>query len=600
MPQTPREGRPIGSGYTLTSLIGGGAMGQVWRGTTRSGEPVAIKILRPELTGDPEFISRFLSEAQILTRLNHPNLVRVSDLVAEGSSLSIVMELLSGPDLRTELRRLGTFTPGEALNITDQLLAGLGAIHAAGIVHRDLKPENVLVNVTPNGTGLTITDFGISRLIEQGPGARSTSVIGTPEYMAPELADGEIPTPQSDLYAMGIMLYEFVTGITPFTGGSPLAVLRRHVDQVPAQPAGVPDSLWALITTMIAKRPADRPRSTDEVRARIAQIAPLLGEAPRLQPLGAPPAPAASISSTQMVNARPDADPGRSTDVNKKRKRWVLPVAAVAAFVLILGAAGGIWALTRPGSATETVANPAGTPVATTAAPTSTRTSDRTPTPTGTPSPGSNRGAVPAVTGLTLASATTTLRGEGFRVEIKEVLDDTKPDATVVEQSPVEGEPAPDGVVTLTVSRKAVGVWLADQPILEGYAQSGSVNINGEAFPHGIYASVGPSGSSWQYDLGRQYRTLNTRVGLTDDSDSGALIRYEILLDGRPVFTKDMRLGESEDLELDVTGALRLKISGTIIERSRGWQRVNLGMGDPQLLGLPAEIQTTPTATPSR
>src|SRR4051794_31593500 len=157
---------PLGSRYLLGAAIGSGAMGQVLRATTRDGEPVAIKVLRPELSSDPGVVSRFLQERHILEGLTEPHLVRVRDLVAEGSKLAIVMDLVEGPDLRTELARRGTFPAIQAAEIVDGVLAGLAAVHAAGVVHRDVKPENVLLS---GGlpSGVRLTDFGVAKLVEE-------------------------------------------------------------------------------------------------------------------------------------------------------------------------------------------------------------------------------------------------------------------------------------------------------------------------------------------------------------------------------------------------------------------------------------------------
>jgi hypothetical protein len=274
--------QPLGSRYVLHELLGRGAMGQVFRGTVRaSGARVAVKVLKPELVSDTEVVARFFRERSILTSIHHPNVAGVLDLVVEGDTLGIVMELVDGQDLRRYLRRRGTLPPAEAVHLVCQLLHGLAAVHAAGIVHRDVKPENVLLS----GQGdLKLTDFGVSRLSYGASLTKMTSLIGTPEYMAPELAEHDRATPAADLYSTGIVLYEMLAGRTPFAGGHPIAVLRRQMEQRPAPIAGVPAELWAQIDSLLAKDPRSRPGSAAALN-RLAPLQAMLAGRPALPPM---------------------------------------------------------------------------------------------------------------------------------------------------------------------------------------------------------------------------------------------------------------------------------------------------------------------------
>ena len=237
-----------------------------------SGDEVAIKVFRPELADDPELITRFVQERSALCGLYHPNLVRVHDLVIEGGSAAIVMDLVVGTDLRAVLGRHGTLPPAEATKIVSEVLSALAVVHAKGIVHRDIKPENILLGVAGE---VRLTDFGIARL-SQGPSlTRLSGLIGTPDYMAPELAEGHRAEPSADIYATGIVLYELLTGSTPFTGGHPVAVLRRHIEAPPPRPDGVPDELWDVVATMLDKDPEGRPTAHELVH-RLDAIAPKL------------------------------------------------------------------------------------------------------------------------------------------------------------------------------------------------------------------------------------------------------------------------------------------------------------------------------------
>jgi serine/threonine protein kinase len=278
--------QPLGSRYVLHELLGRGAMGQVFRGTVRgSGAAVAVKVLKPELVSDSEVVARFFRERSILTSINDPHVAQVLDLVVEGDTLGIVMELVQGPDLRRYLRARGTLPSAEAVALTGQLLQGLTAVHAAGVVHRDVKPENVLVSTVRGGVVLKLTDFGVSRLSYGASLTKVTSLIGTPEYMAPELADHDTATPAADLYSAGIVLYEMLAGRTPFAGGHPLAVLRRQVDQAPPPVPGVPAELWAEIESLLAKDPRARPGSAAAALGRLAPLQHRLDGIPPLPPL---------------------------------------------------------------------------------------------------------------------------------------------------------------------------------------------------------------------------------------------------------------------------------------------------------------------------
>jgi serine/threonine protein kinase len=230
-------------------------MGQVYRASVRDGgAPVAVKILKPELVSDPDVVARFFQERTILTAISHPHVVRVIDLVVEGETIGIVMELVEGQDLRRVLRAR-TLPPAQAVSLTCQLLDGLTAVHAAGIIHRDIKPENVLADASGEQMRLKVTDFGVARLSYGASLTKLSSLIGTPEYMAPEVADHDTAAPATDLYSAGIVLYEMLCGRTPFAGGHPPAVLRRHVDQAPPPIPGVPPELWAQIELLLAKDP---------------------------------------------------------------------------------------------------------------------------------------------------------------------------------------------------------------------------------------------------------------------------------------------------------------------------------------------------------
>ncbi|WP_165990297.1 serine/threonine-protein kinase, partial [Streptomyces sp. YIM 98790] len=281
--------RPVGSKYLLEEPpLGRGATGTVWRGRRREaageeaavpghpGEWVAIKVLKEELAQDPDVVMRFLRERSVLLRLGqdgHGNIVRFRDIVVEGDLLALVMDLVEGPDLHRYLHENGALTPVAAALITAQIADALAAAHARGVVHRDLKPANVLLATDrdPASGGEVLrpmlTDFGIARLADSPGVTRTHEFIGTPSYVAPETAEGREQTSAVDIYGVGVLLYELVSGRTPFSGGTALEVIQRHLVEPPSRPEGVPDPLWTVIDRCLRKRPDERPGAESLARA---------------------------------------------------------------------------------------------------------------------------------------------------------------------------------------------------------------------------------------------------------------------------------------------------------------------------------------------
>jgi serine/threonine protein kinase len=276
--------RVLGSRYILASVVGRGAMGEVWQGQSRAeGDQVAVKILRAELADDPALVARFVQERSILLGLSGPHLVAIRDMVLEGDTLAIVMEYVPGSDLRRFLIRNQTLPPALAAELVAQICDGLAIVHAAGVIHRDLKPENVLLDLTdPTAPIAKVSDFGVSR-ITYGPRlTQLTGLIGTPEYMAPEVAEQGPATPAADLYSAGILLYELLAGRTPFAGGHPVAVLRRHLEASPPPIAGLPGELWTMIESLLAKEPAERPLGAAVVAEHLRALSADLRDLPAL------------------------------------------------------------------------------------------------------------------------------------------------------------------------------------------------------------------------------------------------------------------------------------------------------------------------------
>ncbi|WP_179382164.1 serine/threonine-protein kinase [Streptomyces sp. SA15] len=252
----------IAGRYRLHDPIGRGAMGEVWRGFDETlGRTVAVKLLLPQ-GSDPTSASRFRLEAQTAGRLNHPHVVGVYDFGEYDGRLFLVMELVEGDSLARRLTTAGPLSVEEVARIASQAAAGLAAAHQQGIVHRDIKPANLLLDA--DGT-LKIGDFGIARFVDDPSGALTTTgqIVGTSLYLAPERALGQNAGPASDVYALGCVLYQLLTGKPPFRADSAVAILHQHLDAAPEPPrqlvAGLPPAFENYLLGLLAKQPEDRP-----------------------------------------------------------------------------------------------------------------------------------------------------------------------------------------------------------------------------------------------------------------------------------------------------------------------------------------------------
>ncbi|WP_441245862.1 serine/threonine-protein kinase [Kitasatospora sp. McL0602] len=318
--------RKIGSRYTVHQVIGRGSAGTVWLGDGPDG-PVAVKLLREDLASDQVLVGRFVQERAALTSLDHPRVVGVRDMVVDGDDLALVMELVQGTDLRSRLEREGVLAPQAAVSVIADVADGLAAAHAAGIVHRDVKPENVMLDlVSPPGPGgaprAKLTDFGIARLVDAPRRTRATRIIGTPDYLAPEIIEGLEPRAAVDIYALATVLYELLTGFTPFGGGHTGAVLRRHVTETIPPVPGLPDGLWRIIAECLAKAPASRLRAA-ELAERLREQLPALAGLPPLAVPAQHTAPAEeTLTPGEAVYAEIDAGPG----THRRRRGPAVPL----------------------------------------------------------------------------------------------------------------------------------------------------------------------------------------------------------------------------------------------------------------------------------
>ncbi|MER5985254.1 serine/threonine-protein kinase [Streptomyces sp. NPDC001787] len=313
--------RNIGSRYTAHQILGRGSAGTVWLGEGPEG-PVAIKLLREDLASDQELVGRFVQERTALLGLDHPQVVSVRDLVVDGNDLALVMTLVRGTDLRTRLDRERRLAPEAAVAIIADVADGLAAAHAAGVVHRDVKPENILLDMEgPLGPGgshpALLTDFGVAKLIDTPGRTKSTKIIGTPDYLAPEIVEGLPPRAAVDIYALATVLYELLAGFTPFGGGHPGAVLRRHVTETVVPLPGIPEELWQLLVQCLAKAPASRLRAS-ELALRLRELLPLLS--------GIPPLDVDEPDAGEAEPQPPAYDEQQYTPAEEPRRRGAVPL----------------------------------------------------------------------------------------------------------------------------------------------------------------------------------------------------------------------------------------------------------------------------------
>jgi serine/threonine-protein kinase len=317
---SPRVGVTLSGRYRLQRLIATGGMGQVWEAVdSRLGRRVAIKVLKQEYSSDPEFIERFRAEARTVAMLNHPGIAAVHDygeteMDGEGRTAYLVMELVNGEPLNSVIKRTGRLSLRHALDMLEQTGRAMQVAHAAGLVHRDVKPGNILI--TPTGQ-VKLTDFGIAKAVDAAPVTQTGMVMGTAQYIAPEQALGEDATAASDVYSLGVVGYEAVSGKRPFTGDGALTVAMKHIKEQPAPlPPDLPPNVRELIEITLVKNPGMRYRSGGQFADAVAAVrsgrrpprpnsAPTIKATPAAIPGAAKRTPAAVDAARAAAAARP-------------------------------------------------------------------------------------------------------------------------------------------------------------------------------------------------------------------------------------------------------------------------------------------------------
>ena len=370
--QDPLTGLKIGE-YELRQRIGVGGMGLVYEGIQPLiGKRVAVKVLRPELAAAEEQVARLLAEARAVNAIRHRGIVDIFGFgqVPDGRQY-IIMEYLEGVALDAHLTEKGRLPVSEALDILDEVLSGLGAAHGAGVVHRDLKPSNIYLVKQPDGSRyVKLLDFGLAKMgLPTGRTAqtRTDMVVGTPEYMAPEQARGQPVGPMTDLYALGVVAFEMVTGRLPFTGTSPVDLLMKHVDARPPRPSEfvpeLPAALDAFILQMLTKDPEARPGSAEQLRRQLQRLRDTLAHPAHARSTAPEPArretPQALVSAEPVkpepvpapepVKPQPPPETPRDTGGNPSSRRLLMGMGALA-----LVAVGGGLVLALRGAPTPT------------------------------------------------------------------------------------------------------------------------------------------------------------------------------------------------------------------------------------------------------
>jgi serine/threonine-protein kinase len=408
--------------YHLLATVAGGGMAIVYKAQDRLlNRIVAVKVLRPDYAQDPAFLDSFRREAQAAANLTHPNIVTIFDVGQDGGYRYIVMEYVEGRDLKSLIQEEAPFSINRALDITTDVCAGVGFAHRAGIVHCDIKPQNVIIS--PDGR-VKVTDFGIARAFSHIVPTEVETVWGTPQYFAPEQAAGEPPTPASDVYSIGIMLYEMLSGRLPFEASDHATLAMMHIrDNPPPLHQLNPQvslQLEQIVNKVLSKEPASRYRSADHLGRIIAGYRTGASQVTGFQPVTIPsqqepaPPPPAARTSTDYVPAYEQE--GGETD-------WRLWFVAAVAALAVLGLIP-LWTMVYRTYAD--LGRPTPTPAV---------------TPLVTPIPG--MAVVPRLVGLPLPAAQEEVGRSNLGLIIEERDDSRYAVPTVLDQDPPAGQTVP-------------------------------------------------------------------------------------------------------------------------------------------------------------
>ena len=465
--------RVLGKRYEIDEVLGEGGMAKVFRGDDRVlNRTIAVKILSPQFAEDQQFVDRFRREAQSAAGLNHPNVVSVYDSGSQGNVHYIVMEYVQGRTLRDVIRQDGRLLPERVTEIAESVALALAAAHDKGLVHRDIKPGNIML--TGDGQ-VKVMDFGIARATSSDTITQTAAVLGTASYLSPEQAQGEPVDGRSDIYSLGVVLYELLTGRPPFSGDSPVTIAYKHVTEDPVEPGrlnpDVSDALDAIVMKAMAKNPDHRYQTA-------AEIGDDLRRAREGMPVAAPPVGAATTqvidrASQTAVMTGPIDDEAEYYEEPQRRTGLIVGVTLLVLAILGLAAFFLVRSLLV----------------------------------------GSELVPVPEVTGINETGATRILRQAGFKVDVEPRNNRNVEPGIVFEQDPEAGTEADEGsTVTIVVS---LGIAQREVPSVVGETVEDAQTILGEAGfedavteqasdeDEGIVISQSPEGGS-QADRGSE------------------------------------------------------------------------------------------------
>ncbi|MHB9095998.1 MAG: Stk1 family PASTA domain-containing Ser/Thr kinase, partial [Eubacteriales bacterium] len=427
--------------YEIISQLGGGGMALVYKARdTLLNRPVTVKILRSEYTSDEEFVSRFRREAQAVAKLSHPNIVSVYDVGQEGDTHYIVMEYVEGWNLKQIIKEQGRLPIGKAIDIAGQICGGLQDAHEHGIVHRDIKPHNILV--TDNGR-VKVTDFGIAQIMSSVTVTNSGTIVGSVHYFSPEQAKGGTTGAKSDIYSVGVVLYEMVTGKVPFEGETPIAVALRHIQDNPVPPgklnSQVSPELERVIMRAMEKDVTMRYMTAGDMAKDLRRIAGPLSDTRVMD---------ADEFATRVLNGpviiTKDKGSGDDEPEYRKKKKRMRPMAKLLIVAVVLGLlSGAVYGLNSYLNVPEV--------------------------------------RVPDVKNMPLETAKTTLQSKNLDFDIKLRNDPVIEAQNVISQDPSAGKPVKRGTkVILTVSQGPKLVTVPD--VLKKERSAAEIELNNAGF----------------------------------------------------------------------------------------------------------------------